>query len=141
MTASSRRLFVNARLPWRDLVDDCRVDALRVRERVRRALGHEVPVHAVPCFARAVVAVGQEIQGVKVVHVGRVARLISSAAIATPLAASDVAKISTALEKVDTPAPVPARRLAPSRRPSTAARRLALVGRGSARPREMPSAP
>lgn len=134
VTASTRRLFVNARLPWRDLVDDCRVDALRVRERVRRTLGREVPVHAVLCFARALVAVGQEIQGVKVVHAGRVARLIGSTAAPAPLAAADVAAIAAALERVEGPAPIAVGRFAPPRRMAVSERRLALVGRGAARP-------
>ena len=53
MTAADQRLFVNARLPWRNLIEDCRVEALRVSGRVQRALGRPVPVHAVLCFTRA----------------------------------------------------------------------------------------
>ena len=37
-----------------------------------------MPVHAVLCFTRALVAVGQEIRGVKIVQVPRLARLIES---------------------------------------------------------------
>ncbi len=81
VTASDQRLFVNARLPWRNLVEDCRVEALRVSDRVQRALGRPVPVHAVLCFTRALVAVGQEIRGVKIVQVPRLARFIESVAI------------------------------------------------------------
>jgi hypothetical protein len=134
VTASSRRLFVNARLPWRDLVDDCRIDALRVRERVRRALGRPLPVHSVLCFARALVAVGQEIQGVKVVQAARLARLIVSTAVPTPLSARDVELAAIALTEARQPEPRPvARRPRRDRAEFQAVRRLALVGRVPAR--------
>ena len=136
VTASQRRLFVNAQLPWRDLVDDTRVDALRVRERVRRSVGRPLPVHSVLCFARALVAVGQEIQGVKIVHASRLARLIASTALGSaPLSAADIDAAAKALTtSVDSRRPRPVLRFARrGRGVVTDARRLALVGRRPAR--------
>lgn len=138
ITASSRRLFVNARLPWRDLIDDCRIDALRVRERVRRAAGRPLPVHSVLCFARALVAVGQEIQGVKVVQAARLSRLIVSTASATPLTDREIDLVATALtdaRETQRP-PRDARHVRRSRSAHGVERRLALVGPMSARQRE-----
>jgi hypothetical protein len=130
VTASSRRLFVNAQLPWRDLIDDCRVDTLRVRERLRRELGYPLPVHSVLCFARALVAVGQEIQGVKVVQAPRLARLIVSTAAAIRLSEHDVELVAGALTEARKPQPRPvARRPRRARADDRGARRLALVGR------------
>jgi hypothetical protein len=132
VTASSRRVFVNARLPWRDLVDDCRVDTLRVRERVRRAVRRPLPVHSVLCFARALVAVGQEIQGVKVVQAARLARLIASTSAPTRLSEREVEQIAVALteaREVARPSlALLARRPRRSRSASHGDRRLALVG-------------
>jgi hypothetical protein len=136
VTASQRRLFVNAQLPWRDLVDDTRVDALRVRERVRRSVGRPLPVHSVLCFARALVAVGQEIQGVKIVHASRLARLIASTALGSaPLSAADIDAAAKALTtSVDSRRARPVLRFARrGRGVATDARRLALVGRRPAR--------
>ena len=132
VTASQRRVFVNARLPWRDLVDDCRVDALRVRERIRGSLDRALPVHSVLCFARALVAVGQEIQGVKVVQATRLARLIASTAVAVPLPQRDVDRVAALLTEPRRPAPrriVRRVRRSPSLAPD---RRLALVAPASA---------
>jgi hypothetical protein len=134
VTASDQRLFVNARLPWRNLVEDCRVEALRVADRVQRAIGRPVPVHAVLCFTRALVAVGQEIRGVKIVQVPRLARLIESVANPSPLVEADVEAIRMALVTAAAPpTPRPVFRLTP-RRPlvTTGERPLTLVGRPSA---------
>jgi hypothetical protein len=131
VTASSRRLFVNARLPWRDLIDDCRIDTLRVRERVRRAVGRSLPVHSVLCFARALVAVGQEIQGVKVVQAPRLARLIVSTAAPMRLSEREIERAASALTEANEsqrPRPL-ARRSRRSRPEIQSDRRLALVGR------------
>ena len=134
VTASQRRLFVNARLQWRDLVDDCRVDTLRVRERIRGVVDRPLPVHSVLCFARALVAVGQEIQGVKVVQAARLSRLISSTAVTTPLTEGDIERAAMALTEARRPQ-LPRRIPRRSRRSSSPIpdRRLALVGPTSAR--------
>lgn len=132
VTASDQRLFVNARLPWRNLVEDCRVEALRVSDRVQRALGRPVPVHAILCFTRALVAVGQEIRGVKIVQVPRLARLIESVSVPTPLSEQDVETVRSAL--VTAGAATPTRkvfRLTPRRSAVQNARPLTLVGRPS----------
>jgi hypothetical protein len=132
VTASDQRLFVNARLPWRNLVEDCRVEALRVADRVQRALGRPVPVHAVLCFTRALVAVGQEIRGVKIVQVPRLARLIESVAIPTALADADVETARAALvQSVPASSARPIFRLTPRRATTPAERPLTLVGRPS----------
>ena len=134
VTASHRRVFVNARLPWRDLLDDCRVDALRVRERLRRAVGRPLPVHSVLCFAHALVAVGQEVQGVKVVQAPRLARVIASTMATAPLSQGDVELAATALTESRPAEPRPVvHRARHSRSESPAGRRLALVGRVSVR--------
>lgn len=133
VTASDQRLFVNARLPWRNLVEDCRVEALRVSDRVQRALGRPVPVHAVLCFTRALVAVGQEIRGVKVVQVPRLARLIESVAATPPLNQQDVETVRAALVASTTVTPErKIFRLTPRRASAQSARPLTLVGRSSA---------
>ena len=132
VTASDQRLFVNARLPWRNLVEDCRVEALRISDRAQRALGHQVPVHAVLCFTRALVAVGQEIRGVKIVQVPRLARLIESVATPSRLSEGDVETVRAALV-AQTPA-TPVRqilRLTPRRTAAQPERPLTLVGRPS----------
>jgi hypothetical protein len=130
VTASDQRLFVNARLPWRNLVEDLRVEALRVSDRVQRVLGSPVPVHAVLCFTRALVAVGQEIRGVKIVQVPRLVRLIESVAIHSPLSEEDVESIRAALV---TPGQAPPThqifRLTPRRPTAQGERPLTLVGR------------
>jgi hypothetical protein len=132
VTASDQRLFVNARLPWRNVVEDCRVEALRVADRVQRALGRPVPVHAVLCFTRALVAVGQEIRGVKIVQVPRLARLIESVAIPAPLAGGDVEAARAALvQGTSTSTARPVFRLTPRRATTNGERPLTLVGRPS----------
>jgi len=137
VTASQRRVFVNARLPWRDLVDDCRVDTLRVRERLRDVVDRQMPVHSVLCFARALVAVGQEIQGVKVVQAGRLARLIESTAVTTPLREHEIERVAAALTEARRPQ-LPRRLPRRTRRNAMAVadRRLALVGPASAHRRD-----
>ena len=138
VTVSSRRLFVNARLPWRDLIDDCRIDSLRVRERVRHVVGRPLPVHSILCFARALVAVGQEIQGVKVVQAARLAPLLKSTPVTAPLSREDVEMAAAALtepRKGVRPQTV-VRRPRRARSSLQAERRLALVGRMPARHRD-----
>jgi hypothetical protein len=132
VTASDQRLFVNAKLPWRNLVEDCRVEALRVSDRMQRALGRPIPVHAILCFTRALVAVGQEIRGVKIVQVPRLARLIESVAVTTPLSEQDVETVRGALVTAS-PSP-PTRkifRLTPRRSAPQTERSLTLVGRST----------
>jgi len=132
VTASDQRLFVNARLPWRNLVEDCRVEALRVADRLQRALGRTVPVHAVLCFTRALVAVGQEIRGVKIVQVPRLARLIESIAVTTTLSEADVEAARAALvTNVAATVARPVFRLTPRRATQHRERALTLVGRPS----------
>jgi hypothetical protein len=132
VTASDQRLFVNARLPWRNLVEDCRVEALRVADRLQRALSRPVPVHAVLCFTRALVAVGQEIRGVKIVQVPRLARLIESVAVPAALSAADVEAARVALLTNATVAsPRPVFRFTPRRSAPHGERPLTLVGRSS----------
>jgi hypothetical protein len=97
VTASDHRLFVNARQPWRNLVEDARIEALRVGERVRKVVGRPLPVHAVLCFTRALVAVGQELRGVKIVQVPRLARLIASIAAKPVLTEADIDAATAAL--------------------------------------------
>jgi hypothetical protein len=132
VTASDQRLFVNARLPWRNVVEDCRVEALRVADRVQRALGRPLPVHAVLCFTRALVAVGQEIRGVKIVQVPRLARAIASVAAAATLSDADIEAARAALVTSATASPLrPVFRIT-RRRPATIGERpLSLVGRSS----------
>ncbi len=137
VTASHRRVFVNARLPWRDLVDDCRVDALRVRERLRGVVERPLMVHSVLCFAHALVAVGQDIQGVKVVQAARLARLIKSPANAVPSTPGEIEGSANA-RPANSRAALP-RRLPRRARPKTNAeqdRRLALVTPGVAQHRD-----
>jgi hypothetical protein len=130
ITASDQRLFVNARLPWRNLVEDCRVEALRVSDRVQRALGRPIPVHAVLCFTRALVAVGQEIRGVKIVQVPRLARLVESVAASSPLAEVDIEMVRAALVTQATATPKrQVFRLTPRRPAAHGERPLTLVGR------------
>lgn len=130
MTASDHRLFVNARLPWRNVVEDCRVEALRVADRVRRALARPVPVHAVLCFTRALVAVGHEIRGVKIVQVPRLARLIESLAVPATLSEADIETARAALVTTAIGAPArPAFRLIRRRPVANGERPLTLVGR------------
>jgi len=132
VTASDQRLFVNARLPWRNLVEDCRVEALRISDRAQRALGHPVPVHAVLCFTRALVAVGQEIRGVKIVQVPRLARLIESVAIPSRLSEEDVETVRASLVAQAPATPVrQILRLTPRRPAVQNERPLTLVGRPS----------
>jgi hypothetical protein len=134
VTASDQRLFVNARVPWRNIVEDCRVEALRVSDRVQRALGRPVPVHAVLCFTRALVAVGQEIRGVKIVQVPRLARLVASIAAPAPLSADEIAMARAALvANVSSVAPLrPVFRLTRRRRtPVRGERPFSIVGRTS----------
>ena len=132
VTASDQRLFVNARLPWRNMVEDCRVEALRVSDRVQRALGRPVPVHAVLCFTRALVAVGQEIRGVKIVQVPRLARLITSIAATTTLADEDVRAARAALVTPPTVSPLrPVFRITRRRQGAGGERPLSLVGRST----------
>lgn len=132
VTASDQRLFVNARLPWRNLVEDCRVEALRVADRLQRALPRPVPVHAVLCFTRALVAVGQEIRGVKIVQVPRLARLIESVAVQATLSEADIETVrATLLAHSPVPAARPVFRLTPRRAATSADRSLTLVGRSS----------
>jgi hypothetical protein len=130
VTASDQRLFVNARLPWRNLVEDCRVEALRISDRAQRALGHPVPVHAVLCFTRALVAVGQEIRGVKIVQVPRLARLIESVAIPARMSDEDIETVRAALVAQE-PAAAARQilRLTPRRNAAPIERPLTLVGR------------
>ncbi len=130
VTASDQRLFVNARLPWRNLVEDCRVEALRVGDRVQRALGRPVPVHAVLCFTRALVAVGQEIRGVKIVQVPRLARLIESVAPSAVLGEQDIETVRATLVAATVAEPTrKIFRLTPRRSGREGERPLMLVGR------------
>ncbi len=132
VTASDQRLFVNARLPWRNLIEDARVEALRVADRVQRPLGRPVRVHAVLCFTRALVAVGQEIRGVKIVQVPRLARLIESVGADAPLTDADVETARAELVAQERPPVVrPIFRLTPRRVSAEHERSLTLVGRPS----------
>lgn len=138
VTASGQRLFVNARLPWRNLVEDCRIEALRVAERVRRALGRPVPVHAVLCFTRALVAVGQEIRGVKIVQMPRLTRLIESVAPAVTLGEQEIEAVRAALVAATTEPERKVLRLTPRRAAVPAERSLTLVGRPPRPHRNLP---
>jgi hypothetical protein len=130
VTASSRRLFVNARPQWRELLDDCRTETMRVRERIRRSLGRPLPVYGVLCFNRALVAVGQEIVGVKILHASRLARTITSTATATPLGQTQVEAAVVALTQgLQLAQPLRGRLTRKSRPAAAGERRLALVGR------------
>ena len=132
VTASDQRLFVNARLPWRNLVEDCRVEALRVADRVQRAVGRPLPVHGVLCFTRALVAVGQEIRGVKIVQVPRLARLVESVASPVMLSEADVEAARVALVVNVSSGPArPVFRMTRRRATASGERALSLVGRAS----------
>jgi hypothetical protein len=108
------------------------VEALRISDRAQRALGHPVPVHAVLCFTRALVAVGQEIRGVKIVQVPRLARLIESVAIPSRMSEEDIETVRAALV-AQTPAASARQilRLTPRRSAAPIERPLTLVGRPS----------
>lgn len=135
VTASAHRLFVNARRPWRALIEDCRIEALRVGERVRRSIGRPVPVHAVLCFTRALVAVGQEVRGVKIVQLARLPRVIASTASPSVLSLSDRAAAEAAVTVVEPIKAVrPVFRVTPKRKaPPAAERPLRLIGRAPSR--------
>jgi hypothetical protein len=135
VTAATHGLFINARRPWRDFLDDCRSNALGIRERVRRGLGRPLPVYSVLCFARALVAVGQEIQGVKIVHASRLVRLIASTPVTTPLSSADIdAAVAALTAQMQVTARWPVRRFTRSSRPPLPQeRRLTLVGRATMR--------
>jgi hypothetical protein len=132
VTASARRVFVDGRPPARDVLDDCRMDALRVQERVRRLLGRSLPVHPVLCFARGLVAVGQEIVGVKIVHASRLMRLVASTAAKVPLAEADIDAALMALMEAPAEAPAASARVRAERPRPCLERRLTLAGRAPA---------
>jgi hypothetical protein len=82
-------------------------------------------VHAVLCFTRALVAVGQEIRASKIVQVPRLARLIER--VSRRLSETDV----EAAVRMVTQAPAPSRRrfrLTPRRQAAPNERPLTLVG-------------
>lgn len=95
--ASDRRLVVNSQLTLRNLVEECHIAAVRAGERVRRHLGRPVPVHGVLCFTRALVIVGQEIRGIKITQVTRLARLIVSVTTANAMSQADIEAAAAAL--------------------------------------------
>lgn len=97
VTATSRCLFVEGRAMPSNVLTDCRIEALRVGSYLRDVVGSPVPVHTVLCFGHALVAVGQEVRGVRVVHATRLARVILSTPVVTPLSSRDVRLITSAL--------------------------------------------
>jgi len=89
-------------------------------------------VYGILCFTRALVAVGQEIRGVKIVQVPRLARLIESVSTPTRLADVDIEAVRAAL--LAQAPPMPTRkvfRLTPRRPAGLGDRPLTLVGRPS----------
>ena len=76
--ASHRRLFSDSRAWWRDMIEDCHIEALRVGERLRRSLSRPVTVHPVLCLGSGLVTVGRVVRGVRVVHMQELARVLAS---------------------------------------------------------------
>lgn len=97
VTASERRLFVDASQPLRNLLEECHIVAVRAGEAIRRRLGHPVSVHGVLCFTRALVVVGYEVRGIKTAQVHRLARLIASVAATQVMSPADVEAAAAAL--------------------------------------------
>lgn len=114
---------------WRGVVDDCQIEALRVRARVRRALRRPFPVHAVLCVTDRTDHDVRQTHGVRVVDTARLATLIANTFTTAPLRAADIdaavaALTATALESV----PIPRRRRPrPRRQEMRSERRLVLV--------------
>ena len=75
---------------WRSAVDDCQIEALRVRARVRRALRRPLPVHAVLCVPDGAADDVRQMQGVRVVDTARIATLIVNTFTTAPLGPADV---------------------------------------------------
>jgi hypothetical protein len=82
---------------WRAAIDDCQVEALRVRARARRALRRPLPVHAVLCVPDGSADELRQLHGVRVVDTARVATLITNTFTTAPLAPSDVDAVVAAL--------------------------------------------
>jgi hypothetical protein len=115
---------------WRRAVDDCQIEALRVRARVRRALRRPLPVHAVLCVPDGAADDVRQMQGVRVVDTPRVATLIVNTFTTAPLAPVDidaaVAALTAANVEVVT-ARRRERRASRAQQDQTAERRLMLV--------------
>jgi hypothetical protein len=114
---------------WRGMIDDCQIEALRVRARVRRALRRPFPVHAVLCVTEGVDQEIRHVQGVRIVDTERLATMIVNTFTTAPLGPADVeaavaALTASTLERVSTP-----RRHRPrqSRQELRSERRLMLV--------------
>jgi hypothetical protein len=100
LTTARRRLFRDERPRWRDLIEDCHIEALRAGERLRRALPDPPPVHPILCVSHALVAIGREMRGVKIVHLRQLARTIDAACAAVPLDDAAIAAATAALTAV-----------------------------------------
>ena len=114
---------------WRAMIDDCHIEALRVRARVRRALRRPLPVHAVLCVAEDPGGEIQQTQGVRVVDTSRLATMIVNTFTTAPLRAADVEAAATALAATGVEsAPVTRRQRArPRQKETDSERRLMLV--------------
>jgi hypothetical protein len=130
------RLLPLGRPAWRDLVEDSRIEALRVEERLRRALGRRLSVHSLVCVRRGLVSVGREVRGVRIVTLPSLCRAVADTPAATPLDDVEIQAAVAALEAAARVVP-----LRPDTRPPrpappvlTLARQRRLVGRrGTAR--------
>ncbi len=98
--ASHRRLFSDSRAWWRDMIEDCHIEALRVGERLRRGMGRPVTVHPVLCLGSGLVTVGRVVRGVRVVHMQELARALVSLPSTKDLDARQIARASAALATV-----------------------------------------
>lgn len=95
--ASHRRLFSDSRAWWRDMIEDCHIEALRVGERLRRDLGRTVVVHPVLCLGSGLVTVGRVVRGVRVVHMQELARVLASLPPTAELDPRQIERASAAL--------------------------------------------
>jgi hypothetical protein len=95
-----RRLLPDRRARWRDLIDDCHIEALRAGERLRRGCSRALPVHPIVCVGSGLVSVGREVRGVRIVPLGDLVRTIDAVPLAAPLDARAVAAAAAALTTV-----------------------------------------
>ena len=98
--ASERGLFPDSRAWWRDMIDDCHIEALRAGERLRRSVRRPVTVHPVLCLRSGLVTVGRMVRGVRIVHLQDLARLISDLPVTVELDPRQIEIASAALSAV-----------------------------------------
>ena len=111
LAAARKRLLPDARPRWRDLIEDCHIESLRASERLRRDLGVVPPLHAILCLRHALVPVGREVRGVRVVQLRDLARVVGETHAPAALDARAIGAAAAALTAV---APVIALRARPA---------------------------